>query len=152
ARLQLPRSENGLREFNLHNGEVNRLVSVPQVDELDKITTKTPEHTVFGVLTHLWIYDKLAIRPDPVNHRALMVYDPEDGMPDPWPLLKTVCPLPLLDNWKEAFLTRCRQQQWIRPLENGAGVAGLSIELDETLEPMMTEMIHRQTLTLPMTA
>ncbi len=122
------------------------------MDELDKITTKTPSDTLFGKLTQLWIYDKLAIRPDPVNHRALMLYDPEVGLPDPWPLLKTVCPLPLLDYWKEAFLAHCRQQQWIRPLDNGVGVAGLSIELDDTLEPMMTEMIHRQVLTLPMTA
>jgi hypothetical protein len=152
ARLQLPRSENGLREFNLLNGESKRLVSVPNVDELDKITSKTPSHTIFGVLTQLWIYDQLAIRPDRVNHRALMLYDTEDGMPDLWPLMKTVCPLPLLDSWKETFLTRCRQQHWIKPLENGAGVAGISIELDDGLEPMMTEMIHRGELTLPLTA
>lgn len=152
ARLQLPRSENGIREFTLHNGEFKRLVSVPNVDELDKITSKTPSNTVFGVLTHLWIYDQLAIRPDHVNHRALILYDIEEGMPDPWPLMKTVCPLPLLDSWKETFLTRCRQQRWIRPLENGAGVAGLSIELDDALEPMMTKMIHRDELTLPVPA
>ena len=149
ARLQLPRSDNGIREFNLHNGDFKRLVRVPNVDELDKITSKTPSHTIFGELTHLWIYDKLAIRPDQVNHRALMLYDLDDQAPDLWPLIKTVSPLPLLDSWKDIFLSRCRQRDWIRVLENGTGIGGFSIELDDELEPMMTEMIHRGELTLP---
>ena len=149
ARLQLPRSDNGIREFTLHHGEIKRLVRVPNVDGLDKITAKTPSHTVFGVLTHLWIYDQLAVRPDQVNHRALMLYDIEEGEPDPWPLFKTVCPLPMLDGWKDIILSRCQQRQWIRPVAQGAGIAGIAIELDAQLEPMMTEMIRRGELTLP---
>jgi len=151
ARLQLPRSDNGIRDFSLHNGDFKQLVRVPNVDELDKITSKTSSNTIFGELKQLWIYDKLAIRPDRVNHRALMLYDLDGQMPDLWPLIKTVCPLPLLDSWKETILSRCRQRDWIRALENGAGIAGFSIALDAELEPMMTEMIHRGELTLPAT-
>jgi hypothetical protein len=35
ARLQLPRSENGIREFMLASGEFKKLVRVPNVDELE---------------------------------------------------------------------------------------------------------------------
>ncbi len=147
ARLQLPRSENGIREFTLASGEFKKLVRVPNVDELDKATLGVG-FTIFGPLTQLWIYDKLALDPDPVNHRALMLHGVEKPM-DPWPLVKTVCPLPLLDEWRECFLSRCRQRQWIRPLENGVGIAGTLIELDEDLEPMITEMIQRGELSLP---
>jgi hypothetical protein len=150
ARLQLPRSENGIREFTLASGEFKKLVRVANVDDLDKATLGVGL-TIFGPLTQLWIYDKLALDPDLVNHRALMLHGVE-RLVDPWPLAKTVCPLPLLDEWRECFLSRCRQRQWIRPLENGVGIAGTLIELDEDLEPMITEMIQRGELTLPATA
>ncbi len=152
ARLQLPRSENGIREFVLRQESLKVQVQVPNVDELEKITSKTPNHTVFGTLTQLWVYDKRAVRPDPANQRALMIYNPEVGPVDPWPLLKTVCPLPLLDDWKAVWLEQAWQQGWLKALDNGVGVAGLSIELDDNLEPMMTEMIQRGVLTLPKTA
>lgn len=147
ARLQLPRSENGIREFTLASGEFKKLVRVPNVDELDK-ATQGVGLTIFGPLTQLWIYDKLALDPDLVNHRALMLHGVERPV-DPWPLVKMVCPLPLLDEWRECFLSRCRQRQWIRPLENGVGIAGTLIELDDELEPMITEMIQRGELCLP---
>ncbi len=147
ARLQLPRSENGIREFTLASGEFKKLVRVPNVDELDKATLSVGL-TIFGPLTQLWIIDKLALDPDLVNHRALMLHGVESPV-DPWPLVKTVCPLPLLDEWRECFLSRCRQRQWIRSLENGVGIAGTLIELDDELEPMITEMIQRGELILP---
>ncbi|MBW9263054.1 MAG: hypothetical protein K1564_15925 [Candidatus Thiodiazotropha sp. (ex. Lucinisca nassula)] len=150
ARLQLPRSENGIREFTLTNGEFKKLVRVANVDDLDKATLGVGL-TTFGPLTQMWIFDKLALEPDLVNHRALMVHGIESHV-NPWPLIKTVCPLPLLDEWKACFLSRCRQRQWIRPLENGAGIAGTIIELDDGLEPLITEMIQRGELTLPATA
>ena len=152
ARLQLPRSENGIREFTLRQDDFKCMVQVPNVDELDKMTTKTPSHTVFGTLTQLWIFDKRAVRPDRVNQRALMLYDPEAGPVDPWCLLKAVCPLPLLDEWKTILLERCWQQGWIKDLNNGTGVAGLSIELNDELEFSMTELIQHGALTLPLTA
>jgi hypothetical protein len=73
ARLQLPRSENGIREFTLASGEFKKLVRVPNVDELDKATLSVGL-TIFGPLTQLWIIDKLALDPDLVNHRALMLH------------------------------------------------------------------------------
>jgi hypothetical protein len=150
ARLQLPRSENGIREFTLTSGEFKKLVRVPNVDELDKATLGVGL-TIFGPLTQLWIYDKLALDPDLINYRALMLHGVERPV-DPWPLIKTVCPLPLLDEWRECFLSRCRQHQWIRSMENGVGIAGTLIELDDELESMITEMIQLGELTLPVSA
>ncbi|MEW8139545.1 MAG: hypothetical protein AB2761_20980 [Candidatus Thiodiazotropha endolucinida] len=148
GRLQLPRSDNGIREFNLIGTGHKKLVRVPNVNELGKVSSKSTQ-TIFGVLSQLWIYDNLAVRPDIANSRALILHDPGRTVPDPWPVVKTVCPLPLLDSWKEIILRRFIERQWIRPLTNGAGIAGMLIELDEDLESMMTDMIHRSELTLP---
>jgi hypothetical protein len=60
--------------------------------------------------------------------------------------------MPLHDEWRESFLSRCRQRRWIRLLEHGVGIAGTLIELGEDLEPMITEMIQRGEITLPATA
>lgn len=150
ARLQLPRSENGIRDFNLVGEDGKKLVSVPNIDELEKVTTKTGQ-TILGDLTQLWIYDKLASRPDIVNHRGLMLHNPDHGLTDPWPLLKSVCPLPLLDTWKDIMLAKCRQKKWIQSLNNGVGITGTLIEFDDDLEAMMTQMIRQGELALPAT-
>ncbi|MCG7928965.1 MAG: hypothetical protein ABW104_18020 [Candidatus Thiodiazotropha sp. 6PLUC2] len=148
ARLQLPRSENGIREFNIIGNYTKYLVSVPNVDDLDKISLGVSQ-TIFGKLTQLWIYTKLAILPDLVNHRGLMLHADDQTDIDEWPLFKMVCPMPMLDEWREVFLNRCHKKQWIKPLTNGVGVAGTLIELDDELEPLITNMINEGELTLP---
>ncbi len=149
ARLQLPKSDNGIRDFHIlgHNGE-RHFVTVPNVDDLEKNTFKTG-NTIFGVLTQMWIYDRLATKADLTNHRGLILYHQDDGRPDLWPLVKTVCPLPLLDHWREVFLARCFEKQWIKFLENGFGMSGFYVHLGDDIEAVVTEMIHNQQLQLP---
>jgi hypothetical protein len=149
ARLQLPRSENGIQEFNLSCDEFTKHVRVPNINELDKVTQEVGS-TIFGQLNQLWIYNQLALKPDMVNHRALILHEVDKPV-DPWSLIKTVCPLPLLDNWKERILSRYRELHWIRPLENGVGIAGTLIELNDDLETVITQMIQHGELTLPPT-
>ena len=145
ARLQLPLTENGIRDFRAI-GEQSVYVQIPNVDSLEKTSAKTSRNTVFGQLTQLWIYDKLVAQPDRLNRRAIMLYQPGD-IPNPWPLVRSVCHLPLLDHWRDAFLDRCRRQSWLRDLE-GIGIQGVIVEMDDAVENVITEMIQNRVLTL----
>jgi len=148
ARLSLPVNENGIRDFNVIGDAHERYVQIPNVDTLDKTTTKTSANTIFGQLTQLWVYSKQAVHPDMVNRRAMMLFRESDN-PDPWPVVKTVCHLPLLDHWRESFLDCCRKRQWLRKLEQGFGMSGFLIELgDDSVESAITKMIHNRELML----
>ena len=146
ARLQLPLADNGIRDFRAIGEKSVKYVQIPNVDSLDKTSAKTSKSTVFGQLTQLWIYDKLVARPDMVNRRAIMPYQPGDT-PDLWPLVRGVCHLPLLDHWRDAFLDRCRRQSWLRDLE-GIGIQGVVVEMGDDVDGVITEMIHNHVLTL----
>ncbi|HEB56630.1 MAG TPA: hypothetical protein ENI98_10065 [Gammaproteobacteria bacterium] len=148
ARLSLPASENGIRDFHVVGHGHDRYVQIPNVDMLDKTTAKTSGNTIFGQLTQLWIYDKQAVKPDMSNRRAMMLFRESDN-PDPWPTVKTVCHLPLLDHWREAFLNCCHKREWLRKLDKGFGMSGLLIELgDDDVESAITEMIRNRELML----
>lgn len=146
ARLQLPLSDNGIRDFRVIGETTTKYVQVPNVDLLEKMTTKTSKNTVFGQLTQLWIYNKLVAVPDMVNRRAFMLCK-SGHVPDPWPLIKTVCSLPLLDHWRGAFLDHCRKREWLRNID-GIGVHGVAIELGDDVGPAISEMIRSRELTL----
>lgn len=149
ARLQLSRSDNGIKDFHITGGEINQYVTIPNVENLDKTIAKTSRNTLLGELTQLWIYDKIAVSADLANHRALMIYSNDDVQNDPWPIIKNVCPLPLLDEWREIFIKKCFDKKWIYRLDRGFGVSGYFIEMKaDELELVMTEMIQRGELSL----
>jgi hypothetical protein len=149
ARLQLPRSENGIKDFHITGTEINQYVIVPNVENLDKAIAKTSRNTILGELTQLWIYDKIAVSADLANHRALMLYSNDDVHSDPWPIIKNVCPLPLLNEWRETFLKKCFEKKWIYLLDKGFGVGGYFIEINvDELELVITEMIQRDQLSI----
>jgi len=149
ARLQLPQSENGIKNFHITGTEMNQYVIVPNVDNLDKTIAKTSRNTILGELTQLWIYDKIAVTADMANHRALMLYSNDDAQPDPWPIIKNVCPLPLLNEWRETFLKKCFEKKWIYHLDKGFGISGYFIEINaDELEQVMTEMIQQGQLSI----
>jgi len=148
ARLSLPVNENGIRDFTVIGDGHERYVQTPNVDTLDKTTAKTSANTIFGQLAQLWIYSKQAVQPDMANRRAMMLFRESDN-PDPWPMIKTVCHLPLLDHWRDAFLGCCHKQEWLQKLNKGFGMKGLLIDLgDEGVELTVTQMIQNHELVL----
>jgi len=149
GRLQLPKSENGIRELTIQRNSLYKKVQIPNVDDLDKTAYKVTKPTIYGELAQMWIYNKIAITPDLSNHRALMLYADDDKKPELWPLVKSVCHLPLLDHWKDAFIKKCFDNDWIRYLDNGFGIKGVFIELNDQVEDVMSQMIQNYQLTLP---
>jgi len=149
GRMSLPKSENGIQRFNIIGETQTKIVIIPNVDDLDKTAYKVSKPTIYGELTQMWIYNKIAVSPDFTTHRALMLYSSENHKPDLWPLIKSVCHLPLLDSWKEIFIKKCFDNHWIRNLNNGFGIKGIYIDLGDEVETVMSQMIQDYELTLP---
>ncbi len=148
ARVQLPASDNGIRDFHVTGVGFDQYVQIPSVDALEKTSAKTSRDTVFGQLTQLWIYHQRVSTPDRVNRRAVMLYRPNEQI-DPWPTIKSVCHLPLLDHWRDAVVDCCYTRDWLRGLDNGLGVKGALIDLSsDDVEIVITEMIRNYELTL----
>ena len=147
ARLTLPKSEHGLREIHLESLDSNQthFVDIPDIDKLDK-TNGRVQTRVFGQLSHVFIYDKLAVKPDALNNRALLFY--RDEKPDIWEIVKEACHLPLLDHWKESVLSAFQQQGWIQTLD-GEGIHAIKINfVQEDVERLLEFEIKEGSLTL----
>lgn len=82
--------------------------------EIVKITGKLPRDNLFGNLVHLWLYDPALIRPDRGNRVAWVLVEGVDAPTDQseaiwslvWGLCKLLSPVPLLDTWQQAVLSR----------------------------------------------
>ena len=112
-------TEGGLDAFHLqHPAGESQLVHVGDADRLEKFTGKLPRDNLFGNLVHLWLYDPTLIRPDRSNRVAWVLVD---GVDDPseqseairtrvWGLYKLLSPVPLLDTWQQAVLSRTENE------------------------------------------
>jgi hypothetical protein len=119
---------------------------------MDKQTGRMPPRNLFGDLIQLWVYDKLAIEPDRANRRALMLHRPDD--PDAvlqerlWNLVREVCHLPLLAEWREPVLAMLELNAWMQPLQ-GRSISAWRLELgDPKLEQEISLRIRRRELRL----
>lgn len=147
ARLTLPKSEQGLREIHLENLDSNQthFVDIPDIEKLDKITGRT-QSKVFGQLSHVFIYDKLAVKPDALNNRALLFY--QDAKPDIWAVVKEACHLPLLEHWKAEVLSEFYAQGWIQILD-GFEFHAIKINfVQHEVEALLENKIKQGVLTL----
>lgn len=115
AAFTLKVGEGGFDSFHLQDpaGE-SHLVHVGNADRLEKFTGKLPRDNLFGNLVHLWLYDPALIRPDRSNRVAWVLVDGADDPSDQseairtrvWGLYKLLSPVPLLDDWRQAVLSR----------------------------------------------
>ena len=149
ARLTLPDSEGGLSKLTFLDDAMNRTVSIGNPDRLDKMTGRMPKANLFGDIVHLWLFDKKAVTPDFVNRRAYLLLLPDqDDYAATWALIKSVCPLPLLDYWQDAVVNVCRRLGWLRGIK-GYRINAVSIDLpDEEFGAQLGDMIRQGLLEL----
>ena len=115
AAFTLKVHEGGLDSFHLQEstGE-SHLVHVGNADRLEKFTGKLPRDNLFGNLIHLWLYDPILTRSDRSNRVAWVLVDGDGGSSGQeeaiwyrvWGLYKLLSPVPLLDTWQQAVMSR----------------------------------------------
>lgn len=115
AAFTLKVTEGGLSAFHLQDPEGQaHVVYVGNAERLEKFTGKLPRDNLFGNLAHVWLYDPVLIRPDRSNRVAWVLVDSVQHASNPlevvwdraWDLYKLLSPVPLLDAWQQAVLSR----------------------------------------------
>ena len=152
ARMTLGNDEGGIRTLHINAEDGPQAVHLDRMPCMDKHTGRMPPRNLFGDLIQLWVYDKLAIEPDRANRRALMLHRPDD--PDAvlqerlWNLVREVCHLPLLAEWREPVLAMLELNAWMQPRQ-GRSIAAWRLELgDPKLEQEISLRIRRRELRL----
>ena len=145
ARLTLGSSENGLSQFHIVV-EGRSLPVFPNIDMLEKRTTRQLRGTLFGSLVHLWLFDRRCAQPDRANHFAYALLEsgqsPHQRL---WPLIIDTCPLPLLPHWQAPVMDVLTQNDMLQSLPGMLGactVWRLSLQLD-VLEPALGDLIRQ---------
>lgn len=149
ARLTLGQDENGLEQFHVVL-DGRSLPVFPQVELLEKRTTRQFRGTLFGSLLHLWLFDRRCTRPDLANHLAFALLE-RDAIPHDrlWPLVMETCPLPLLQHWRQPVMEVLSQHGMLTALPTSLGALSawrLALQLD-VLEPTLGDLIRRGQLT-----
>jgi hypothetical protein len=152
ARMTLANEEGGIRTLHINAEDGPQVVHLDRMPCMDKQSGRMPPRNLFGDLIQLWVYDKLAIEPDRANRRALMLHRPDD--PDEvlqerlWNLVREVCHLPLLAEWREPVLAMLELNAWMQPLQ-GHSIAAWRLELgDPKLESEISLRIRQRELRL----
>lgn len=134
ARLSLSEREGGIERLWVQ--ALGHYVEVGNPDRLDKHSGRV-RTALFGELTHLWVYHRLAAEPDRASRRALLLHRPVDPADTEgqealrerlWALVRETCHLPLLPHWRERVLAAFEGQDWVRPLE-GLRVGAVWLDL-----------------------
>lgn len=131
ARITLPDQENGLSRLEL-GGAQTKTLRIGNPARLDKLTGRMPKQNLFGDIVQVYLFDKTVVETDVANRRAILLV-PQD-QPDPqatlWNLFKSVCHLPLLDNWRAILMAMAPLEGWIQ-VHPGYGLAAHVLELPE---------------------
>jgi len=145
ARLTLGAAEDGLSQFHIVV-DGRSLPVFPNIDLLEKRTTRQMRGTLFGSLIHLWLFDRRCVQPDRANHFAYALLEngqsPHQRL---WPLIQDTCPLPLLPHWQKPVMDWLTQHDMLQLLPGTSGAVSawrLSLQLD-VLEPALGDLIRQ---------
>ncbi len=133
ARLTLSNHEQGLRSFTLQSatGERQRIFA-GRVDDLTKVTGRTPNTTVLGSFCNVWIFDPALQKPDRTNGEAYIIGRPSESRAQMWLRAwasgQSLSQVPLLDHWRDEVMELLTANEWLKPLI-GVGVQGYRIAI-----------------------
>ena len=155
ATFSLPTGQGGRRDFTLVRGVEQHCIGMAAPEKLQKLTGRLPRNNLFGNLTHTWLYREDAIKPDRVNRRALLLRfdETETAFADrTWLLLRELCPVPLLDHWRQPLMTALGAEL-IMPLATGeappiGSVDGARLRVPESFEQIVSMAVAMGALTL----
>lgn len=155
ARLSLSSKEGGLESFWV-NANPQKYVQIGDLGRFEKLTGRMPKDNLFGEVTHVWLYDRIAVEPNYTGRRALLLFRPDEGAPENrdafnerlWVMVRETCHLPLLPQWRDAVLKVFTTHGFLKRLD-GVGVAAIEIALPESeVEAVVTGWIQAGLISL----
>jgi hypothetical protein len=155
ASFTLPVTNGGRNAFTLVRESETHRVAVTDANSLEKLTGRLPRGNLFGNLVHAWLYKGDFIKPDRSNRSVLVLRfgeTEEAFMLRVWLLLRDLCPVPLLDHWREPLLSALGAEL-ITPLSAGNAppigmVDGVYLALPLDFERVVSAAVARQALTM----
>lgn len=89
-------------------GEDHRGIAfIGDASRLTKLAGKLPRRSLFGPVSHVFIYDPMVIDPDTANGRAWVLTfgnDSQDHRQSVWAMIQRISPVPLIEAWREPVL------------------------------------------------
>ena len=155
ARLSL-KNEEGLSQLMLTDSALHEHLLFPgEAENLDKRSTRH-QHTRFGTLVHLWLYDRRCLTPDRANGRAFLLLRRDDRhwRDRLWLLLKETTSLPLLEHWQDGVLDYLQSTLMATAIGGYGDLTGWQLQLDTPqLTAFISDAIRSGTLSLtPLTS
>jgi hypothetical protein len=74
---------------------------------LTKLAGKLPRRSLFGPVSHVFIYDPQVVDPDTANGRAwVLTFDTEEAVHRDavWAMIQRISPVPLIETWRDSVL------------------------------------------------
>lgn len=153
ARLTLGQGDElGLDRLHVLNAAGGTFqVFVGEADRLEKRLTRADRRTLFGALTHLWLFDQSCIRPDQAHAMALALLPRDSSCRQErlWRLTRETCPLPLLDPWRDTVLDLLQARSMLTRLPLALGpLEGFRLTIDvPALTQALGDLIRQDVLT-----
>ncbi len=123
---------------------------------LTKLAGKLPKKSLFGPVSHVFIYDTLVIDPDTANGRAwvLTLGEGHEHRQSVWAMIQRISPVPLIDAWREPVLA-VLGETIAQDLNQSAGVTWPTlgpieaslIDLGDTFTQAISDLVQRRVLT-----
>ncbi len=150
ARITLGATEGGLTSLSIleqrPEGIKKHLVRLISNDMIEQLTGRVRKN-ILGDIVHCWLYHRDIVKPDKANCRALLI-NQHDQFDSLWQVVKLICPVPVMDHWKELLLVSLEAKGMITRL-CGINQFGVRIAIDESaVERMVKDFCHEGRLTV----
>ncbi|MBD7959345.1 hypothetical protein [Comamonas avium] len=153
--LELGKQDGGITDFNLVDALGKRqLVYAGAVERLGKHSGRLPKQNLFGPLSHLWIYDKRLQEIDKVNRIAWVIDQQLDAQvleQCAWAMVKSLCPVALLDDWRQPLMSWGYAQGAISELGQGrypriGSVRALRVSITDHFLRFVSQLVRERVL------
>jgi hypothetical protein len=84
---------------------------------MDKRAARSYPGTLFGNMTHLWLFDKRIVEPDYASHTAYLLRHDGKSADHLWPLIVDLTPFPLPDHWQQAVARIINEAEMVKPMK-----------------------------------
>lgn len=147
ARFQLRTNEGGIDQLTFETDGKGVALAIGDANRLEKLTGRLPRETLFGNLSHAWVFDAAGLELDRANGAGWILIeaadagDAERARQRRWRLVQMLAHVPLLDEWRDRVLEDLGAQAWHTPACLGR-LAAERLALPEDFESRVSRLLR----------